>query len=1497
MTLVGASRTALAEPLQPSTTISNYFAGSDPGGWRAHVSQFQQLRYDEVYPGIDVLYYGAAGNLEHDFVVRPGADPGQIRLRFADVTPRLEASGDLLFDFPDGPFTLHKPVAYQHDEFSARTAVDSSYRILSNGDISLSLGNYNRSRPLVIDPVITYATTFGFLDLINAIAVDSAGMIYVTGQAYTPFGITTKNPLSAAGTGSYNVFVTKINPTTNSLVFSTYLGGNKSDEGFGIALDGSGNVFVTGTANSTNFPTLNAAQSAPGSSSAPTAFVTAMKGDGSALLYSTYLGGSTKEAGYSIAADANGNAYVTGLTGSSNFPTKNAIYATINGGASCSSCTDAFVTKYNLAGQVQYSTYLGGTGSDAAYGIAVDASGNAYVTGLASAGFPIKNAVTLAGTTIGNSTFGGVMITEINAAGSALVFSDSISSGTGSSIALDSTGAIYVAGTTTQPGQVAFTYTPGVPTSAGALNTTSGGSFVFKLAAGGAMMAYSTLLGGNATDFANGIAVDSSGNAWVAGYTTSPNFPTVSPVVGAGGGYFYASSNGGTSFVAANNGLLPLSVQLLFDPNNPATLTAAQFNSGSTTCTATKTSCGGLFTSTNAGSSWTRLTPTGLTDIRINQIARSKSTPTTIYVLTPSGFFKSTDNGTTYALATGAGIPTLTNPVFTIDPFVSTKLYLESNSNVLYISTDSGATWTGNTTSFPANRNVGPIVPDLVNSGVLYTTCNSLLWKSTDGGATWSSLTTTFSPSSIVVDPSTPTTLYATTTFTPFYKSTDGGVTWTQSPSSLFGIAGNLLIDPTNSQNLYFFSNPGITSKSTNGGTSFTSTKFSGLPSIDPTNNQNVYLATGSRVTGFLSELNPAGTALLFSTYAGGTYHSEYEGVALDLNGNAYVAGFTDAADAPNTNGGATPNDVTAPVSTAKDSGIARPNSANNTIDLSGASTGLGTTSGGVVVYPKASAPLLIAVGDVVSSPAIAGASITYTLTAGAANGTATSVVLTWTKSALTSIISASSATFTCTKTVTVVTCTQPSLTAGAQATDTIVAGVTKPGTVTDTVTLTAANASNSAIGSSTVTATASANLTATLFIPSTSYVAGAKVIGDLVITNSGPSPAYSPLLTVNATNATPTYVLCPHGFTVNGNSGSCVLDDIAPGSNGVRLAVVAAAGTNISNPGVIAVTVSASDSPTAADQQSFAVTPNTADLTNQIEAPHVVGYLPSGQFKMGVTFFNNGPGIATVPIGTVTISNGYVFSNVFNPAAVCPGGYSGLGTSTFTCNMPSLPSFNYNFDYVSLDVTGTQPTGTVTATETSLQTPDPVPGNNLTSANFDTANFTPQTRVLVNSSGSLIAHTVPGSLGLAKPSPAFSIPGSASGLTFDFAGHIWVAGATSAMQYDSRANLLATYSGGGLGGSGNTTAGIAIDGDGKVWIPNTNGTVTLLGNLGVPISPSTGFSDGLNAPTGIAIDNAGTVWVANSGNNTVTRIFGAAAPAVTPLSNANYTATFGARP
>jgi Bacterial Ig-like domain (group 3)/Beta-propeller repeat len=493
---------------------SNYFIGNDPTKWRTNVPTYGKVKYEGIYSGIDLVYYGNQRQLEYDFIVAPGADPRRIEFDVRGAKRiRQDAHGDLALKVGEGEIRWHKPVVYQEKD-GARQLVAARYAITDRNRVGFEVAKYDASRPLYIDPLI-YSTYVGGsgVDEGTGIAVDSAGNAYVTGQTNST-DFPTKNPLQAAyGGGQLDAFVSKINPSGSALVYSTYLGGSGDDRGFGIAVDSVGNVYVTGLTYSTDFPTMNPLQPTNGGSG--DAFVAKINPSGSALVYSTYLGGNQLEEGSGIGADSAGNAYVTGYTASTNFPTQSPLQPTHGGGYS-----DAFVSEINPTGSAFiYSTYLGGSGDDGGFGIAVDSSGNAYVTGnTSSADFPTMNPLQAA-------LDGGVdvFVTKLNPTGSALVYSTYLG-GSGyegvSGIALDSSGNAYVTG---------ITESTNFPTTPNAFKTTYGGggdAFVAKLNATGSALVYSTYLGGSYQDIGYGIAVDSAGNAYVTGPTYSTNYPT-----------------------------------------------------------------------------------------------------------------------------------------------------------------------------------------------------------------------------------------------------------------------------------------------------------------------------------------------------------------------------------------------------------------------------------------------------------------------------------------------------------------------------------------------------------------------------------------------------------------------------------------------------------------------------------------------------------------------------------------------------------------------------------------------------------------------------------------------------------------------------------------------------------------------------------------------------------------------------------------------------------
>ncbi len=536
---------------------NNFFIGNDPAKWRTGVPTYAKVKYEGIYSGIDLVYYGNQRQLEYDFNVAPGADPRRIEFNVSGAKRiRKDARGELVFKVGQDEVRWHKPVAYQ-EKNGARQLVAADYTITDTNRVGFELAKYDASRPLYIDPLI-YSTYLGSdvnECVCNAsgnpvgIAVDSAGNAYVTGQTLAADFPVTPGAFQTTGT----VFVTKMNPTGTALVYSTRLGGSGFDAGYAIAVDSSGDAYVTGRTSSTNFPvTPGAFQTACGNSEyCWNAFVTEINPSGSALVYSTFLGGSGSpinyvgDQGLAIAVDSSGSAYVTGNTSSSNFPVTPGAFQTVG------TTQDSFVTKFNPAGSaLVYSTYLGGTDPGAeGESIAVNSTGNAYVVGSTySIDFPTTPGAFQTGCVLEaeNNCFWNAFVTELNDSGSALVYSTYLGDVSfdclGQGLALDSAGNAYVTG---------LAAGAGFPVTPGAFQTTysgDGSAFVTELNATGSGLVYSTYLGGDGGSSGASIAVDNAGNAYVTG-SAGEHFPTENPVQKKYGGGKYT----GDAFVAKLN--------------------------------------------------------------------------------------------------------------------------------------------------------------------------------------------------------------------------------------------------------------------------------------------------------------------------------------------------------------------------------------------------------------------------------------------------------------------------------------------------------------------------------------------------------------------------------------------------------------------------------------------------------------------------------------------------------------------------------------------------------------------------------------------------------------------------------------------------------------------------------------------------------------------------------------------------------------------------------
>lgn len=638
MTFLGAMPTAqiVGEAEMPGKI--NYLLGDDPSKWQSGVPAFARVRVENIYPGINVAYYGNGRQLEYDFDLAAGADPKTIAIRFDGAKSiSINSHGDLVVNVNTGEIIQHKPVVYQMIGLD-RCDVQGGYKILDTHTATFALGTYNHNRPLVIDPILGYSTYFGASsgDTIRAIAVGPDGSLYIAGNTLSTMVTNAiANNLAQGyltnfqGGAAYgDTFVAKFDPMGTNKYF-TYLGGSQDDVAYGLAVDNAGNAFVTGFTDSPNFPhSTNAFQPQIAGQLDPVvhtypvdAFVTELNTNGSALIYSTFLGGSQADSGKAITVDTNtGIAYVTGYTFSTNFPTAphpgayqttlqcpytlyynaNAFIAAISpdgtnlnygsyfGGTNVDSATaialdsagyvyvagftastnfpsknplpgnnqylnnssntyivnyDAFVAKFNPGfTNLVYSTFLGGSNYDIAVGIAVDASDNAYVAGTtASTNFPYQppagysfppNLSSVYTNTAGMVAATNAFLTQLTWDGTNLGIGYSaifggIGNDNASGVALDSAGNVYVVGA------AASTNFPTTPNNLyGSLRATNSSTlsasdvFITAFAHTSAALLYSAYLGGSANDYGTAIAVDSAGNAYVAGQTGSPNFPT-----------------------------------------------------------------------------------------------------------------------------------------------------------------------------------------------------------------------------------------------------------------------------------------------------------------------------------------------------------------------------------------------------------------------------------------------------------------------------------------------------------------------------------------------------------------------------------------------------------------------------------------------------------------------------------------------------------------------------------------------------------------------------------------------------------------------------------------------------------------------------------------------------------------------------------------------------------------------------------------------------------
>ncbi|MBI1898211.1 MAG: SBBP repeat-containing protein [Acidobacteria bacterium] len=488
---------------------------------------FGKVRARAIYPRIDLVYYGSELNLEYDFIISPGGDPRSIRLEFPEIGKlHLSREGDLHLIGNGGSVIQRRPVAYQ-EIAGRRTEVAARYELTNSGCVRFHLGEYDRTRPLVIDPVVSYATYLGGgrSDIAAALELDRSGNVYLAGDTFSTNFLSTASALRGSNSGDWDAYVTKLNPS-GAVVFSTYIGGGQEENLRGLAVDASGSVVIAGYTDSANFPIASAIQEVNrGGTLGYDGFIAKLNPAGNGLIFSTYLGGNLDDLLFGLTLDSAGNIYVAGSTSSQNFPLSLRAYQPRNRGL-----LNVFVTKINSAGSaILFSTYVGGADADVAYAIAADDAGNAYFTGYASSkDFPVT-ASAIQNTNRGGPTVASdAIVCKLQSSGEFLSYCTYLGGGTGDdlglSIAVDREGNAYVTGRTESTD---------FPVTAGVLQRSLSGSsdaFVSKVNPTGSALLYSTFLGGTRRERGEKIILDRSGNVYLGGTTSSPNHPLANAI-------------------------------------------------------------------------------------------------------------------------------------------------------------------------------------------------------------------------------------------------------------------------------------------------------------------------------------------------------------------------------------------------------------------------------------------------------------------------------------------------------------------------------------------------------------------------------------------------------------------------------------------------------------------------------------------------------------------------------------------------------------------------------------------------------------------------------------------------------------------------------------------------------------------------------------------------------------------------------------------------------
>jgi hypothetical protein len=917
MNLVGANTRAAAAGQEPLPSTVNYFLGNDPSRWQTAVPTFGEVRFTSVYPGIDLVYHRSERQLEYDFIIAPGVDPRAIALRFdGPERIRVGAVGELILEAGEARVFQHRPVVHQTIA-GVRREIAGRYELKDAHTAAFALGAYDTNHPLVIDPILSFATYLGGkqADKGWAIAVDGNGAAFIAGETLSVFKSVPASGFQTNFAGGNqnggDAFVAKLNPAGTAFEFLTYLGGKGLDGAVAVAVDPSGNAYVAGYTVSGDFPItpgvlqpVLAGETVDRTPYKPAdAFVSKISPTGSTLLYSTYLGGSSYDSALAIAVDAAGSALVTGYTETAaSFRLTNRVCTTrctnsICGATVCKTnaqTANAFELESTVTNIIRVTVT---DGEPPVTNTVEEIVTTTLLSGRTlDPGFPVTNAA--------QPFFSGgtdAFVTKLNPDATALVYSTHLGGAddeNGTGIAIDPAGNAYVTG---------WTASTDFPVSTNAFQIVRGAdrdAFVTSFDPNGTFR-YSTYLGGSSDDVGYRIAVDGSGSAYVTGAKRSTDFPSTPGAFNRGG--VFKSADAAASWTSSGLGLTHTAVEAL-----------ARTPAGELLAATPR----GVFRSADGGANWS--VSFGTLSLNGVHSLASDATATNLYAGTGKGLLLSTNGGATWFFESGG----LGNRFVSALAHNGDTIFAGTRGSGIFRSTNNASSWRTSNNGL-GNLYLNAFALHPMDASILYAATDGGVFRSTNGGANWRAANnglTTKKTLAIVIDPAAPTTLYAGTTKGVF-KSVNAGSNWIASSTGLgnSNVAALAITATTTATapkgvnglpqtpvpgTLYAGTTNGLF-KSIDSGATWTANSTGLVPRfvkallLDPANPAALYAGLrasnffGGSNDVFLTKLLPDGSGLAYSLAFGGKKNDQGWGVAVDAMGRAFVAGSTDSTNFP----------------------------------------------------------------------------------------------------------------------------------------------------------------------------------------------------------------------------------------------------------------------------------------------------------------------------------------------------------------------------------------------------------------------------------------------------------------------------------------------------------------------------------------------------------------------------------------------------------------------